>query len=72
MMEQMTEGFGCSDGKGSDDGGGADGEGGEGNWGCGVVHSVGSYLVGESSLSSILRDKRIAMHWFHICFHLFV
>ena len=44
MMEQMTEGFGCSDGKGSDDGGGADGEGGEGNWGCGVVHSVGSYL----------------------------
>jgi len=44
VMEQMTEGFGCSDGKGSDDGGGADGEGGEGNWGCGVVHSVGSYL----------------------------
>ena len=46
MMEQMTEGFGCNDGKGcGSDGTGVDGDGGEGNWGCGVVQSaVGSYL----------------------------
>ena len=44
-MEQMTEGFGCNEEKGCGSEAGADGEGGEGNWGCGVVQSVGSYLA---------------------------
>ena len=50
----MTEGFGCNDGKGCGSDGGADGDGGEGNWGCGVVQSVGSYLVCQNNCNALV------------------
>ena len=55
VMEQMTDGFGCNEGKDSD--AGAGGEGGEENWGWGVVQSVGSYLVWHQMFNSIVTQS---------------